>query len=185
MLASGVAGFFLYYPLGNQAKNYKAAAVYTARAQLAEFTTNGVRVAVGLDSDSQGRLLLRATFTPVEHGFHIYSKDLDLKKTDGIGLPTSFDLMPHASLRVAGRVFSNVSPVSLEVKILNVTLPVYPDGPVVLRLPVEVDRADEDIAAQVTVTYMACKTDGECLFPVKKRIVDVKIPRSQLTAKEI
>jgi len=165
---------------GRNARSYAPDATFTERARLREFATNGVRVAFFLESDSQGLPLLRATFTPTEHGFHLYSKDLDPKRTGGVGMPTRLELLPHSSVRVSGPVFSDVSPQSHRFAELNATVDIYPDGPVTLRLPIEFLGVTTSIAVQVAVSYMACKTDGVCLRPVERQILEVQISPSQL-----
>ena len=170
---------FQMFRAGN-ARSYAPDATFTERARLSEFATSGVRVAFFLESDSRGLPLLRATFTPTDHGFHLYSKDLDPKTTGGVGMPTRLELLPHSSVRVSGLVFSDVSPQSH--RFAEFTVDIYPDGPVALRLPIEFFGEDTCIAAQVAVSYMACKTDGVCLRLVERQILDVQISRSQLPA---
>jgi len=122
-----------------------------------------------MESDSQGQPLLRATFTPTDQGFHLYSKDLDPKTTDGVGRATRLELLPHPSVKTAGRLFADRAPVS------HRGLDIYPDGPVSLRLPIQFVGAETNITAQVAVSYMACKTDGVCLMPVERQILNVQI----------
>src|SRR5688572_21690102 len=77
-------------------RSYAPGATFSEGARLAEFASNGVRVVVAIDSDAQGQLLLRGTFTPVDGGFHLYSKDLDPKTTGGAGVATRLELLPHS-----------------------------------------------------------------------------------------
>jgi hypothetical protein len=156
---------------------YAPDATFTERARLTEFHTNGVCVVVFMESDPQGQPLLRATFTPTDHGFHLYSKDLDPKAAGGVGMATRLELLPHPSVIVAGQVFADVSPQSHWVKELNATLDIYPEGPVSLHLPIQFVGAAKNIAGQVAVSYMACKTDGVCLRPVERQILDIQILR--------
>ncbi|MDB6108350.1 MAG: hypothetical protein JWR69_100, partial [Pedosphaera sp.] len=93
---------------------------FTDRARLAEFSTNGVTVMVSLESDPQGQPLLRATFTPTNHEFHLYSKDPEA--AGGIGLPTTLELLSHSSVKASGPVFADTSPQPHEFKALGVTL---------------------------------------------------------------
>src|SRR5687767_9909654 len=79
----------------------------TLRTDATEFSSNGVRVVFSIESDAQGKPLIRATFTPT-NGFHLYSKDLDPTKSRGIGLATRLELLPHPAIRVAGPVFADV-----------------------------------------------------------------------------
>jgi hypothetical protein len=93
-------------------------------------------------------------------------------------MPTRLELLPNPSVRGNGPVFSDFSPVGFPGLEPNTTLEIYPDGPVSLRLPVKFAGADTSIAAQVAVSWMACKTDGVCLLPVERQILDVKMSRS-------
>ena len=165
---------FQIFRAGN-GRHYAPDASFTERARLSEFATNGVRVAFFLETDSRGRPLLRATFTPTAHGFHLYSKDLDPAKSGGVGMPTRLELLPHSPVRASGQVFSDVPPQSHWFAELNATVNIYPDGPITLRLPVEFLGGDTGTTAQVAVSYMACKTDGLCLRPVERQIVDLAI----------
>jgi hypothetical protein len=122
-----------------------------------------------MESDPKGQPLLRATFTPTAQGFHVYSKDLEPKRTGGLGMATRLELLPHTSIRAAGQLFADRAPES------HHGLDIYPDGAVSLRLPVEFIGAHTNIAAQVAVSYMACKTDGACLRPVERQILDIQI----------
>jgi|GEM_PF-5168593 len=148
---------------------YAPDTVFTERARLTEFAKSGVRVVVFMDSDPKGQHLLRATFTPTDQGFHVYSKDLDTKAAGGVGMATRLELLPHPSIKAAGPLFADVATEG------HHGLDIYPDGPVSLRLPVQFVGADPNVAAQVAVTYMACKTDGVCLQPVERQILDVQI----------
>ena len=182
----GVLAFFgvqVFRP--RSTRSYTPDAAFTERARLAEFASNGVRVVLFMDSDGRGLPLLRATFTPTDHGFHLYSKDLDLQKTGGLGMATRLELLPHPSVKSSGPVFSDVSAQSLRVEELNASMDIYPDGAVSLRLPIEFVGDDTSAAARVSVSYMACRTNGTCLRPVERHILDVQIPRLQLAADKI
>lgn len=156
-------------------RSYAPDATFSERARLADFASNGVRVVVAIDSDSQGQPVLRGTFTPIDREFHLYSKDLNPKTSGGAGVATRLELLPHSLVRVAGRPFSDVASQTHRDKDANVTVDVYPDGPVSLRLPIQFVGAPTNIATQVAVSYMACKTDGECRQPVDRQILDVSI----------
>jgi len=165
--ALGFVGYQVFRASGG--RSYPLGVTFTEHARLAEFTENGVRVVVLMESDSQGQPLLRATFTPTDQGFHLYSKDLDPNVTGGLGRPTRLELLEHMPIRAAGPLFADHTPVSHQ------SLDIYPDGPISLRLPVQFISADTNISAQVAISYMACKTDGFCLRPVERRILDIQI----------
>lgn len=150
-------------------RGYTPDTTFTERARLTELSKDGVRVVLLTESDPKGQPLLRATFTPIDAGFHLYSKDLDTKPTGGFGMPTRFELLPHPSIKAVGPLFVDVATER------HHGLDIYPNGPVSLRLPVQFLGADTNIAAQVAVSYMACKTDGICLRPVEREILDVQL----------
>jgi hypothetical protein len=171
--ALGFVGYQVFRATG--VRTYAPGVTFTAGTRLAEFATNGVRVVVFMESDSEGQPLLRATFTPTDRGFHVYSKDLDVRTTGGVGLATRLELLPHSSVRGAGQLFADIAPQSHRIKELDASVDIYPDGPVTLRLPIQFVGAATTIAAQVAVSYMACKTDGVCRLPVERQILNVQI----------
>lgn len=56
---------------------------------------------------------------------------------------------------------------ALKIEELHVNLPVYPDGPVTVTVPV---RKTRDGRAEVIVTYAACSATT-CLPPVRNRLI--------------
>src|SRR5439155_9259584 len=155
-------GYQLFRADGTRARAPYAA--FTERARLAELETNGVRVVLFIEEDPQGQPLLRATFTPIEEAFHLYSKDLDPRSVGGVGMPTTLELLPQSGVKAAGAIFVDALPVRYE------RVSIYPDGPVTLRLPIRVVGDAAYISAQVAVSYMACNTGGICLRPVERRV---------------
>lgn len=150
----------------------------TASTAATEFSSNGVRVVFSIESNTNGKPLIRATFTPT-NGFHLYSKDLDPTKSRGIGLATRLELLPHPAIRVTGPVFADVTPQTYHFKELDAKVDLYPDGPVTLRLPIEFVGKSTSTPARLALSYMACLTDGVCLFPIERQIVNVHIARPQ------
>ena len=150
-------------------RGYTPGTTFTERARLTDFSKSGVRVTVFTESDPKGQPLLRATFTPTDRGFHVYSKDLDTKATEGIGMPTRLELLSNASVKSAGSLFADIATERHQ------GIDIYPEGPVSLRLPIQFVGTETNIAAQIAVSYMACKTDGVCLRPVEREILDIQI----------
>lgn len=151
------------------------------RTNATDFSSNGVRVAFSIESNTNGKLLIRATFTPT-NGFHLYSKDLDPEKSRGIGLATRLELLPHPEVKVAGPVVTDMTPQTHHIKELDITVDLYPDGPVTFRLPIEIVGTATNVPARLAVSYMACQTDGVCLFPVERQIINVRICDLQTAA---
>ena len=173
LAALGLVGYQVFRPPSG--RTYAPGTTFAEGARLAELSTNGVRVVIFMEADSQGQPLLRATFTPIDRGFHVYSKDLDPKTTGGVGLATRLELLPHVSVRSAGQLFADIASQSHPVKELGTSVEIYPDGPVTLRLPIRIVEATTNLTAQVAVSYMACKTDGVCLPPVEREVLDVRV----------
>jgi hypothetical protein len=122
------------------------------------FEGNGVAVTATL-RDSGRDSEVAATFRP-QAGFHLYSVDLPAQGIDGLGIPTVLavrgDLVATGAPR-ADRPVRMLRPAGLPVE-----LPVYPDGPVTITLPVRRTGADR---VEVVVSYAAC-SEGRCLMPV-------------------
>lgn len=125
---------------------------------------NGVQVTVVVSSGT-----VRATYRPQRPGFHLYSSNLPAAGVDGLGVPTLLEV--RGGLRATGRATADRPVRTLHLASLDVTLPVYPDGPVTLTLPVV--RTGPSPAAQVVVSYGACSV-ATCLLPV--RDLTVRIP---------
>src|SRR4051812_27128425 len=98
------------------ARSYPSSTVFTEVAQLNQFTQNFVRVALILEEDPRHKPILRATFTPMEQGLHLYGKELPENGVKGIGVPTRLELLRHPLLKAAGPVFADVASRDLEVK---------------------------------------------------------------------
>ncbi|WP_176731610.1 protein-disulfide reductase DsbD domain-containing protein [Micromonospora rhizosphaerae] len=108
---------------------------------------------------------VRATFRPQRPGFHVYSIDLPPDGVQGLGIPTVVAV--RGSLDAIGTPSADKPVNELRIEELNVTLPVYPDGPVTVTLPI---RSTADGPAEVVVTYGACSA-STCLPPVRERVI--------------
>lgn len=141
---------------------------------LTSFTEHGVRVDLALDRDSTGRVWLSATYAPTEPDAHLYSKDLPVNGIEGLGRPTLLALVPPSAMTVTGPVVAN-RPVELDrIDALNLAMPVYPAGPVTLRIPVNLPPAGSTTRAVVSISYMACGPKG-CLPPVDNKRVTIDV----------
>jgi len=140
---------------------------------LASFTESSVEVSLALEQDSSGQFFLAATFTPTEADMHLYSKDLPLEGLDDLGRPTLLELVPGSSLLATGELIADAEPVTDPDE--GYGLPVYPAGPVTLRLPISLPAGDGWVDAQVSVTYMAC-SGYACRAPVIGKVIDIRIP---------
>ncbi|MFD9685096.1 hypothetical protein ACFWXO_04970 [Kitasatospora sp. NPDC059088] len=136
-----------------------------AAAPIASYRGGGVTVSLRLAPGDDGHLVLAATFTPDEAGFHLYSVDLPADGIDGLGLPTRLavrgGLTPDGAVR-ADRPLRTVSPLDL-----GVQLPVYPDGAVTVALPA---RRTATGPSEAVVSFGAC-SEQRCLIPVTDQVV--------------
>lgn len=153
-----------------------ASGPFTEHAQLAEFVENGVGVKIALETGPDQQALLRATFTPTEAGFHLYSKDLPVDGIKGIGVPTRFTVAPGAGIISVGEPFSDVEPKQLRVK--GMTFPIYPEGAVKIRLPIKIDSSSGETTAKASFSYMACSKEI-CRVPVQGKQLTLTIPKLQ------
>lgn len=128
----------------------------------------GVAVTAVLGTGPDGTGQVRVTFTPDRSGYHLYSASLPPGGVSGLGTPTS--VTAAGALRAAGRASASEPVRDLRLPELGVTLPVYPDGPVTITLPVR--RAGPGRPA-VAVTYGACST-ATCLPPVRSRVISLR-----------
>ncbi len=149
--------------------------------ELASFTENGAAVTISLERDGAGGFLLAATFTPIEAGFHLYSKDTPLDGIDGLGRPTLLELTSQSKLAALGSLIESAAPLAEPISPDQAGLFVYPDGPVTLRLPVALpDTESETVSDEVSVTYMVCSQRG-CKQPVMGKIIPVTVPSKNST----
>ena len=143
---------------------------------LTSFTENGVQVEIRLQKDSSG-LSLVATYRPTNEHYHLYSKDLPPKGLDGLGRPTLLKITGNG-VEEAGALLESVSPIKLNAVWSEAPVPVYPEGPVTLRLPIKfLINTASPIAAELSLTYMTC-SDTICLPPVEGKVIPIQLPAS-------
>jgi hypothetical protein len=138
---------------------------------LASFTENSVTVTISLDLDIYGQTWLAATFMPVNPDSHIYSKDLPRDGVDGLGRPTLLEVVPGSQIQAAGPLAESIPADETDLE----GLPIYPAGPVTLRLLITLPPGDGWFEESVSVTYLACG-NGVCSPPVIGKIVFIRIP---------
>ena len=143
-------------------------------AELAAFAQNGVRVHVALERDSHGQAWIAASFRPIAPDVHLYGASLPADGIEGLGRPTRLTLVASDAWRVKGPAIADRLEQDLRFEQLGCVLPVYPAGPVTLRVPVTLVGAPSAEGA-IHVTYMGCSDLG-CLPPVVERRVPVRLP---------
>lgn len=126
---------------------------------------SGVTVVAVLTAGPGGTGYVRVTFSPQRPGYHLYSIHLPPGGVHGLGIPTVVSV--RDGLRMTGSPAADVPVRGLRIEELNVNLPVYPDGPVTVTVPV---RRTGNGRAEVLVTYGACSATT-CLPPVRDRLI--------------
>jgi len=158
--------------------SYVPAPPFTRYEALSAFTENGVHVAIALEQDANGRFVLASTYTPVDAHVHLYSTDLPRDGLNGAGRPTLLELPAQSGVHRIGQLTAD-KPVILDpFPTLNTAFPIYPDGPVTLRLPIALETHDTQLDMTVHVTYMACSSTGFCLPPVENKSVMLTIAQT-------
>jgi hypothetical protein len=128
----------------------------------------GVRVAISAARLDPEWIILRGSFTPLDAGYHLYSKDLPMEGIDGTGRPTRLEVTDGA-IQV-GTVIADREPHDL--KQFDLTLPVYPEGPVTLY---RLARAKTGANLTLALTYMSCSSEL-CNAPVEKSPLTITAP---------
>ncbi|MCX5402999.1 hypothetical protein OHA37_03745 [Streptomyces sp. NBC_00335] len=142
----------------------------TASAPTTSFSENGVTVTLSVSEWHPPRATLTAVFTPEEKGFHLYSTELPATGIDGVGRPTSMDVI--GVLRADGKLTAAADVRTISVPGVDAPLPVYPDGPVTTTLPVRLDGNGD---ATVLLGYASCSAEEGCTIPVSDRPVHLRV----------
>jgi hypothetical protein len=101
--------------------------------RVGHLVANGVEVTITLAGTPAGATVA-ATFRPQQPGFHLYSVELPEGGAGGLGIPAR--LAAGTDLRPRGGATADRPVRSLRLPALGLDLPVYPDGPVTVVLPV-------------------------------------------------
>ena len=134
----------------------------------ASYQGGGVSVTVAVTLPGRvGRV--RVTFAPQHSGFHLYSTTLRSRLTHGLGVTTSVTVL--GGLRSTGPLTADEPVRMLHIAALNATLPVFPDGPVTVTVPVRRLAAGP---AAVVVSYAACSA-SVCMLPVLARRIPLTL----------
>lgn len=143
-----------------------------ATATLATATRAHASVTVRVSLIGQGSdgWQLKVQFVPPSPGFHLYSLSLPNGGVQGLGIPTRLSV--RGALTAVGPVTADQPTQQLDIAALGVKLPVYPDGPVTLTLPV---RRTDGPTAQIVVSYGACSS-ATCLAPVIDEAIPLAMP---------
>ncbi|MFG3039865.1 hypothetical protein ACGFYZ_23515 [Streptomyces sp. NPDC048330] len=138
-------------------------------AAVTEFNENGVTVRLSVADWTSDAGTLVATFTPDEAGFHLYSTALPAEGVEGVGRPTA--VRPVGTVATAGEMTVDKPVKSITVPGVRAAVPVYPDGPVTVTLPI---RATAPGEAKVLIGYASCSSTEGCTIPVADRAVSLR-----------
>ncbi|MGC1375877.1 MAG: hypothetical protein WA821_06640 [Anaerolineales bacterium] len=144
-----------------------------ASLTLTTFSENDAAVIVQLRRAADGQVFLVATFTPLEAGFHLYSKDLPRNGVGGLGRPTLLELTPNSRMRASGALTESVASEVSGADPSGVLI--YPNGPVTLTLPVRLPAGGGWVDDEISLTYVVCSANG-CKAPVTGQILPIKVP---------
>lgn len=146
---------------------------FTTTQMLASFQESGAQVTLTMEHDQQGTIILAALFTPLNSDSHLYSVDLPLEGIDGAGRPTKLEIPQGQIVRAVGPAQAS-QPVELRsYEGFSAAFPVYPDGPISIRIPIVGVSSDSATNTDVLISYMVCSSQGSCLPPVENRHIPV------------
>ena len=137
------------------------------------FSENGVTVEIAWEQDASGQAWLMGTFTPLEPGFHVYSKDLPKEGVRGQGRPTLIEIVSPSEVKPRGPLQADQPVEDHYVRAINQSIPIYPAGPVTLRLPITLPKRGST-PVELAITYASC-SNFNCLEPVIDKRVSVVI----------
>ncbi len=143
--------------------------------ELGQFNKNSVDVTIAIAFDETERPHLLATYTPTRPNFHVYDKDLPPKGFEGAGRPTRLEILSEA-IQPVGPLQANVDSTLYDIPGFDQAFPIYPDGPVTLFRSINLAEQTTSTKVELSVTYMACSSDGTCLPPVVDERIVVTIP---------
>jgi hypothetical protein len=137
------------------------------------------RVEVKVDSAwaDDNLLVLRAEFKPDDSAFHLYGSELPRSGVNGVGRPTLLEVSKPQEFHEIGKLASSKDPILKVNDILNLIYPVYPDGTVILYLPLRVkDVPRTNLSIPIKLTYMSC-SEKTCNVPIEsaEETIDVLV----------
>lgn len=165
-----IAGLFVLIPHGEVSDAPPQTPVPQTHA-LASFTENDVTVEIAYQEDAPGEGWLEGTFTPTREGFHMYGMDLPKGGIQGVGRPTLMERVTKDGVKSLGTLTVNQPTIGQYTHALGFSVPVYPEGPVTLR----VRMAAADLPNELAITYMTC-SQSTCLAPVMEKRVAITPP---------
>lgn len=152
-----------------------------ASLTLATFSESSVEVIIKLHHGFDGQVFLSATFTPLEAGYHLYSKDMPRYGVSGLGRPTLLELGEQSNMQALGKLTDSVGASPSMADPSGVLI--YPDGPVTLTTAINLPAGSDWFDEQVNLTYMACSAIA-CKPPVQGKAIVVKVLGTAMLSRE-
>ena len=128
-----------------------------------------VRVVLSTAKLDENWVVVRGVFSPEDAEYHLYSKDMPKEGIKGIGRPTL--LAVTEGVAQSGSTLADSEPHDMVQ--FDLTLPVYPEGPVTLYHLVRPEAGAASLTA--ALTYMSCSSEL-CNAPVENAAVGVPLP---------
>src|SRR5262245_4123530 len=120
-LSSGLTyGYWLY-----QSLQYVSVPLYEPVQTLTSMHEPGVQVALTLERDRNGMLVLASTFTPDDPTSHLYSMNLPRTGIEGIGRPTLLEIPLQSGVRTIGPVSADRPVLLRQTEGFRTAFPIY------------------------------------------------------------
>jgi hypothetical protein len=160
---------------GSPADPTRTATAASASAS-AHFSDSGVDVTLQVTEWNGNSGMLTAVLRPERATYHLYSVSLPLHGIDGVGRPTRVSVTGAVQSR--GLPSASAPVHQLVVPGIPLPLPVYPDGPVTVTVPI---RAARSGAAITSVSYAACSATYGCMVPVTGHRVELTVAGGRIS----
>jgi len=170
--------------IGAQTANSLATLSYASNTVTHHDAAGRVKVDVSSAWSEDGLLVIRGIFTPDDAGYHLYSSALAKTGVGGIGRPTLIEVSDVALIQEIGPLVSSEKAVDHHDDVLDMTFPIYPDGPVTVYLPLRLNSAPKTpTQIPVKITYMSC-SKANCNVPIEGDVAEITVPAPEGAALE-
>jgi Disulphide bond corrector protein DsbC len=139
-----------------------------------DFPVNRAHLSVSARATGPDDAEVEVTFSPTVPGGHFYGTTMPRTGIDGAGRPTLLELAEGEWL-VSGPVVASVAAHDQSLPGFNTSFPLYPDGPVTLRLPIRRTTPGAATPARLALTFMVCTSSGVCFPPVERSVVELPV----------
>jgi len=155
--------------------NELAALSYSPSLAVHHDPAGRVKVEISTAWKADELLVVRGVFTPDDHGFYLYSRELPMSGINGIGRPTLIEVGDTNLFQRVGPLMSDQKPVEQIDELSNVSFPVYPERAVTMYLPLRFKASPQSSATiQIMLSYMSCST-RRCNSPIKRSVETINL----------